>query len=171
MVQESNTMPAPGGQRQVPRVIVIGVGNEYRTDDALGVLVARELRRRSPGGIKILENSGEGASLIDAWEGRSEVYLVDAIRSGQPPGTVHRIDLTHTEVPRSLMLRSSHAFGVPEAVETARTLGVFPSKMVLFGIEGETFEQGVGLTDSVLRSVPELLLLIEAELLRAMSVH
>jgi hydrogenase maturation protease len=152
-----------GGNPKLPGVILIGVGNEYRTDDALGVLVARELRRRSPGGIRILENSGEGASLMNAWEGGREVYLVDAIKSGKPPGTVHRIDVTHRQVPRALIPRSSHAFGVPEAIETARTLGELPSKVILFGIEAETFDQGVGLSDSVLRSVPDLLLLIEAE--------
>jgi len=163
MTGQSAQGPAPGGQGQLPGIILIGVGNEYRTDDALGVLVARELRRRSPAGLRILESSGEGASLMHAWEGGREVYLVDAIKSGKPPGTVHRIDLTHRKVPRELMPRSSHAFGVPEAIETARTLGELPSKVILFGIEGETFDQGVGLTDPVLKSVPELLHLIEAE--------
>ncbi|MCK5572810.1 MAG: hydrogenase maturation protease, partial [Bacteroidetes bacterium] len=106
---------------------------------------------------------GEGTSLMNAWQNRSAVFLVDAIRSGKPAGTVHRIDVTETELPRALILRSSHAFGVPEAIETARTLGQLPSRVIIFGIEGATFEQGLGLSDSVLKSVPDLIVMIEAE--------
>ena len=171
MTQQTEQGTVAEGGGQLSGVIVIGVGNEYRTDDALGVLVARELKRRSPGGVRILENSGEGASLIHAWEGGSEVYLVDAIKSGRPAGTVHRLDVTHRKVPRAFKLRSSHAFGVPEAIETARTLGELPSKVILFGIEAETFDQGVGLSDTVLRSVPNLLLLIEAEFPPEAKLH
>jgi hydrogenase maturation protease len=144
-------------------IMLVGVGNEFGTDDALGVLVAREMRRRCPAGLNVVEASGEGASLMEVWKGADEVIIVDAM-SGPEPGEIHRIDASSTNVPNNLSLFSSHAFGVTDAIEMARELNELPPVTILYGIEGETFDPGVGLTDSVLRSLPKLLAMIEEDL-------
>jgi hydrogenase maturation protease len=145
-------------------VLLIGVGNEFRNDDALGLLIAREFRRRCPEGLAVLENDGDGASIISALQEAREAVLVDAIRSGAVPGTIHRVDMVSEDVPATLELASSHGFGVAQAVETARRLRCLPRHVILWGIEGATFELGNGLSDPVLRSVPRLIGMIEAEL-------
>jgi hydrogenase maturation protease len=146
-------------------IVLIGVGNELRNDDGLGPLVVREIRRRSPARITIKEESGEGTSLMQAWSGASGVLLVDAVLSGEPPGFVHRLDAARNAVPRHFFHYSSHAFGVAEAIEMARTLHELPPIALLYGIEGEVFEPGVGLSNIVLRSVPVLISMIESDLL------
>jgi hydrogenase maturation protease len=145
--------------------VLVGVGNEFSTDDALGLLVAREMRRRFPSGLKIVEASGEGASLIDAWKGADEVIIVDAM-AGPEPGEIHRIDASTSRIPKDLSLFSSHAFGVADAIEMARQLHQLPPVIILYGIEGETFDPGVGLSDSVVKSLPKLLAMIEQDLCR-----
>jgi len=145
-------------------VLLIGVGNEFRNDDALGLLIAREFRRRCPQGLGVMENDGDGASIVSALQEAREAVLVDAIRSGAVPGTIHRLDMASETVPPTLEFGTSHGFGVTEAVETARKLHFLPRHVILCGIEGATFELGKGLSDPVLRSVPRLISLIEAEL-------
>jgi hydrogenase maturation protease len=145
--------------------VLVGVGNEYSTDDALGVLVAREMHRRFPSGLRVVEASGEGASLIDSWKGAEHVIVVDAV-NGSRPGEIHRIDASVSSIPKGLSLFSSHAFGVAEAIEMARALHQLPPVMILYGIEGEAFEPGIGLTDSVLKSLPQLIAMIEQDLER-----
>jgi hydrogenase maturation protease len=152
-----------GGDGQ-GRVILIGVGNEFRTDDGLGVLVAREIRRRGFQGIEILEHTGEGSSLMLAWGGAAAVLIVDAVASGAEPGFVHRVDASTTTIPRHFFHYSSHEFGVIEAIEMARHLRQLPPTLLLYGIEGERYEQGMGLSDAVVRSVPDLLSLIENDI-------
>ncbi|HUI66239.1 MAG TPA: hydrogenase maturation protease [Bacteroidota bacterium] len=144
--------------------LLIGIGNEFRTDDALGILVAREIRRRNPEGVTILEQSGEGTALMEAWEGAEEVIIVDAILSGKAPGEIFRLDALHQDVPRGLFHYSSHSFGVAEAVAMARELGRLPRHLILYGIEGKEFGEGVGLSDRVVRSIPELIAMIEEDL-------
>jgi hydrogenase maturation protease len=156
---------APTGIRHV---VLVGVGNEFGTDDALGVLVAREIRRRVPAGLKVVEASGEGASLIETWKGADEVIIVDAM-AGPEPGEIHRIDASSSGVPKGLSLFSSHAFGVADAIEMARHLHQLPPVTILYGIEGEAFDPGVGLSDSVLKSMPRLLAMIEQDLCRIKS--
>ncbi len=141
---------APKGAGDPPTgVVIIGVGNELRSDDALGILAARELRWRVPAGVRVVEASGEGATLIDLWYGAAELILIDAVRSSSPPGTIRCIDLSAQNLPRSMSVRSSHAFGVAEAVATARELGILPPRVHLVGIEGENFSPGAGLSPSV----------------------
>jgi hydrogenase maturation protease len=144
--------------------LLIGVGNEFRDDDALGICVVREVKRRNPGFSKILEASGEGSALIEAWNGVDRVIIVDAVFSGKDPGAVYRFDASAQEVPRGLFHYSSHAFGVAEAIEVARRLGKLPRHLLLFGIEGKAFGTGVGLSDPVVKSIPELIAMIEEEI-------
>jgi hydrogenase maturation protease len=145
-------------------ILVIGIGNEFRTDDALGLFVARELVRRHPAHVIVREADGEGASLLEMWEGWKRVVLVDALSSGEPAGLVHRVDVMEEHFSKELFHASTHAFGVAEAVEMARQLGRLPVKLVLFGIEGKLFEPGVGLTDPVVKSIPELLHAVQDEI-------
>jgi hydrogenase maturation protease len=67
---------------------IIGIGNEYRQDDGVGVFAARKLRELLPPGINVREESGEGARLMDAWDGFSCVILIDAVNTGGRPGEI-----------------------------------------------------------------------------------
>ncbi|MFI4984582.1 MAG: hydrogenase maturation protease [Solirubrobacterales bacterium] len=143
------TPSARAGQR--PSVLVIGVGNSLRHDDATGLEIARRLRARTEGtGIAVHEHEGETLALLDIWEGADAVVLVDAIRSGATPGTIHRFDATSTAIPVRLRGSSStHAVGVGEAIELARALHRLPRRVVLFGAEGHSFAAGSGLSAEV----------------------
>jgi hydrogenase maturation protease len=139
------------------RVLLVGVGNEFRTDDGLGIFIAREVKRRAIADVEVVEHGGEGTSLIETWRGAQVVFIVDAVSSGSRPGMLHRFDVSGAPLPHKVRTYSCHAFGVAEALETARTLNRLPPVVLLFGIEGEQFDLGIGLTDTVVRSVPELL--------------
>jgi hydrogenase maturation protease len=144
--------------------LLIGVGNEFRNDDALGILVVREIRRRNLPGVTIVERSGEGTALMDTWAGAELVVVVDAIFSGKAPGVIHRLDAAHDEIPRGFFHYSSHAFGVAEAIGMARELSLLPPRVIIYGIEGKEFGEGVGLSDQVVKHIPALIAMIEEDL-------
>jgi hydrogenase maturation protease len=151
-------------------VLLIGVGNEYRSDDGLGIFAAREIRRRNLPGVDVVEQHGEGAALMEAWENYRHVIIVDALNSGAASGDVHRIDAAAEEIPAHLFHYSSHAFGVVEAIAMSRVLGLLPEVLLLFGIEGKQFDVGPGLTDPVLKNMPLMLSRIEGDLHRLQSI-
>src|ERR1039457_5661751 len=136
-----------------PSIVVIGVGNEYRSDDRDGIAVARRLRALFPADVTILEESGEGTALMEAWQGAAWVTLVDAVRSGASPGTIHRLDARAAPLPMGFFHYSTHAFSVAEAVELARSLDQLPAHLVVYGIEGENFAAGAGLSPAVEQAV------------------
>jgi hydrogenase maturation protease len=145
-------------------ILVIGVGNEYRSDDAAGLVVARRLRRLSLGNVTVIEASGEGTDLMESWKGADTVIIVDAASSGAKPGTIHRIDARAQRIPTGLLRYSTHAFSVGEAVELARAMNRLPPRMVVFGIEGERFDEGTVLSRAVQGSVDTVVDLVLKQL-------
>jgi hydrogenase maturation protease len=119
-------------------------------------VVAKLLQGTLPEGAVMLEREGEPTALMDAWEGAEAVWLVDAVRSGAPGGTVHRLDAGEQELPAGLFRASTHAFGLAEAVELARALGRLPARTVVFGIEGARFEAGDELSPAAAAAVPKV---------------
>jgi hydrogenase maturation protease len=131
------------------KALVIGIGNEYRADDAAGLLAARRLRDVAGKGIAVLEQDGDGTRLMEAWAGAGLVCVVDAVYSSAAPGTVHSFEASASAIPASVFRRSTHAFGLVEAIELSRTLSQLPDRLIVYGIEGRNFEAGGRLSDEV----------------------
>ena len=96
-----------------------------------------------------MAHGGEPVDLIHEWADEDEVILVDAVDSGAPPGTVHRIDAADPGVGAVPSHGSTHALGVAEAIALGRALGQLPARLTLFGIEGGRFNAGGNLSPEV----------------------
>lgn len=129
--------------------LIIGIGNQYRRDDAVGLLIAHALKEQKLPHTRICEASGEGAALMEAWRGAEMVILIDAVLSGAPPGTIHELDAHAQPIPSNFFSYSTHAFSVGEAIELARILNYLPPRLLLIGIEGKDFAYGMGLSPEV----------------------
>lgn len=143
---------------------LIGIGNRFRSDDAAGLEVARRLRLAHPPGVRFFEEEGEPATLIETWSDAEQALVVDAVNSGSPPGTLHRFEPTEVPLPAEFFRPSTHAMGLAEAVELGRELNRLPERMVVYGIEGESFDAGEGLTPVVQRAVAALVMDLYHEL-------
>ncbi len=150
--------------RSKRRLVIIGVGNVYRRDDAVGLIVARRLKAEHLDDVRILEESGEGAALMESWKDADTVILIDAVHSGGAPGTIHRLDAHAQAIPTGFFHYSTHAFSVAEAVELARALNQLPPRFIIYGIEGKDFEAGEGLSPEVEKAVEEVVRLVLCEL-------
>jgi hydrogenase maturation protease len=133
-------------------ILIIGIGNEYRSDDAVGLVVARALQARKLSGASILEATGEGIALMEVWKSSDAVILVDAVASGAPAGTIHQLDVQTSPISPDFFALSTHAFGVAQAIELARVLGDLPPRLVVYGIEARRFVAGTGLSPEVERA-------------------
>ncbi len=133
--------PTPG-----TKVLVVGIGNAYRRDDGAGLVVAQLLKPQVRKSCVVLEHSGEGASLMELWKGFDRVIVVDAVRAGGEPGTVHRLDAALQPLAAAMFRDSTHAFSLIEAVEMSRALNQLPQTLIVYGIEGQDFATGIGLS-------------------------
>jgi len=135
--------------------LVIGVGNELRGDDGAGIAVVRRLREG--GDVDVCELQGEPTGLLDLWHGRDAVVLVDTMRSGVPPAAIRRIDVGQTQLSSDVRgSTSTHAVGLADTLELARTIGRLPRQVVVYAIEGQRFETGGPMSDAVRSGIGEL---------------
>ncbi|HJW87151.1 MAG TPA: hydrogenase maturation protease [Candidatus Brocadiaceae bacterium] len=147
-----------------PPILVIGVGNVHRGDDAVGRIVAQGLKGESTDCVNIIEKDCDGAALMECWKTANMVILIDAVHSGALPGTIHRLDANAQPIPARYFHYSSHAFGVAEAVELSRTLNQLPPRFIIYGIEGKYFEPGGGLTGEVTKAAQDVLEQIQKDI-------
>ncbi len=119
-----------------PSTIVIGIGNEYRGDDAAGLAAIQALKTQNLPPVRLIEGISDGMSLLACWDAASKVILVDAVSSGAEVGTIYRFDALAQHIPASLSFCSTHAFGVAEALTLAHTLQQLPSTLIVYALEG-----------------------------------
>lgn len=146
------------------RALVIGIGNPDRGDDAVGRIVAQRLRGEAPPGTQVIEHDGETGALIDGLAGFNTVYLIDAMMSGRPPGTVDRFDVTATPLPRADCGTSTHGLDLSAAIELARALDKLPQNCVVYTIEAQNFDIGAPLSPAVAAAAGRLVADILAEI-------
>ncbi len=140
------------GQTEVSkpeRTVIIGIGNPTRCDDGVGHAVARVLDAKGLPNTQVVQLSGEGTALCQAWADADQAFVVDAVMSGAPPGTVRRINVHKQVLPTRVFRGSSHVFGLAEAVELARALDQLPRRLIVYGIEGRNWSNGIGLSPEV----------------------
>jgi hydrogenase maturation protease len=143
-------------QRGAPRkVIVIGLGNPDRGDDAVGAIVAQKLVGRLPADVALLARSNDVLSLIEDWAGFDALVCVDASAPMGSPGRIRRIDLTADELPRDMSFTSSHAFGLADAVSLARMLQLAPQDIIVYAVEGCCFDASAPVTAEVTTAANE----------------
>lgn len=151
-------------ETSIQPVCVVGIGNEYRRDDGVGIFIARSLRKRQMPNAAIQEHQREATGLIEQWRDFKTVILVDAVSSGAAPGTIHRFVIPPDELPKSIFYASTHTFGIADCLELARTLNQLPSRVVVYGIEGRDFQMGVGISKEVLLSSQKVIDDIQEEI-------
>lgn len=136
---------------------VIGVGNEYRGDDGVGPAVVRRLLDWGlPPGFCVRSHNGEAMSLLASWEDSDTIIVIDAVDYGALPGTIVRLKGEEVRPVSGLLAGSSHGLGVAEAILLARALGRLPKTLIIFGVQGEQFTMGKGMSPCVRGAVDEV---------------
>ncbi|MFO7572929.1 MAG: hydrogenase maturation protease [Gaiellaceae bacterium] len=143
------------------RNAAVCLGSRYRGDDAVGPEAADRLRAA---GADVLDCADEPTRLLDLWDGLDTVVVVDAVSTGSPPGTLHRVDAGGGPLPRELRLASTHAMGVADALELGRALGRAPRRAVVVGLEGARFGMGEEMTPAVATALDGLVEAVLEEL-------
>lgn len=138
------------------QVLVIGVGNAYRSDDAVGLIAARRIEEKGFPNVRVVKESGEGTALIELWKDADAVIMFDSVQSDAAPGSIHRFEPGAQPVPQDYFRYSTHLFGVGEAIELARVLKRLPPRLVVYGIRGKNLSMGIGLSPEVEEAVPEI---------------
>lgn len=146
-----------------PKVVVIGVGNSYRSDDGAGVFVGKELQNLGLPEASVVTEERDGLKIMDHWSAGDHVVIIDAVASGAEEGTVLRVDLMQLPQPASA-IQSTHSFDITGAVSLARVVGKVPATVILYGIEGKNFAMGTSLSPKVFDAARRTLEMVLVEI-------
>ncbi|HZZ39888.1 MAG TPA: HyaD/HybD family hydrogenase maturation endopeptidase [Acidobacteriaceae bacterium] len=138
------------------RIVVLGLGNLMRTDDAVGMLAVEQLRAdgRVPVSVSLVDGGTLGLDLLHPLEGATHVLALDAIESGAPPGTLLRF--AGEEIADLPISKSVHLLGFADLIGAMRLIGNAPVEIVVLGVQPEATGWGTQLTPVVQAALPEL---------------
>ena len=146
-------------------ILVLGIGNVLLTDEGVGVRTLKELERRFsfPANVELLDGGTAGIELLRHIRNRDCLIIIDAMKSGQVPGTIVRV--AGEDVPAAFRTRiSPHQLGLSDLLAAAMLTDELPKNLVLFGVEPESIDIGLDLTETVEANLGKLIEAVADEL-------
>lgn len=144
-------------------VLVLGVGNILLSDEGAGVRAVEELQTRYDCShvVEIVDGGTVGLELLPYFENRSHIFIIDAVKTGNKPGTIVRIDDPPAFLQRKI---SPHQIGLADVMGIAAITDDLPPNNTLFGIEPKRLSTGLSLSTEVARNLSCLVDTVVAEL-------
>jgi hydrogenase maturation protease len=142
------------------RVGIVGVGSQIMGDDGLGKHVVDELAAGPVGTREDVSLTHAGTMAFFALEAMSGCELgivVDAIETGDPPGTVHRYRYVDGGFEGPVPEITLHDFSFADALQAGTEAYELPPELLVYGVEPATVEPSLELSDPVQRAVPTLI--------------
>lgn len=146
-----------------PKILIAGVGNELRQDDAFGVLLAAKLQAECtfPDSVKIMEMGSAGIHLVQQLFDNYEVLIIlDIVKWGGAAGTIHfkEVDIKDiTTLPKdeqNAFLADMHYINPVKALMMAKAMNLLPPQVLFLGCESEEHEEmGIGISTAVSNSM------------------
>jgi len=159
---EKNQSSEDSGQSFL-NVLVLGVGNILLSDEGAGVKAVEELQTRydCSDAVEIVDGGTVGFELLPYFENRSHILIIDAVKTGNKPGTIVRIDDPPAFLQRKI---SPHQIGLADVMGIAAITDNLPPNNTLFGIEPKHLSTGLSLSTEVEQNLSRLVDMVVGEL-------
>jgi hydrogenase maturation protease len=150
------------------KVVVAGVGQTMRGDDAAGITAVQAWQSQYPQTANHPDMRVEITELpdldfLELLSGAEDALIVDAVVTGDRPGKIHILN------EQSLLAvdqdtTSTHGWGVAETIRLGRTLKRedLPHEIRIIGIEAGQFETGARLSPEIIENLPQIISAIES---------
>jgi len=138
------------------RAIVIGLGSPLMADEGVGTKLIELLQSRSVEFplVEFVDAGTGGMNILHLISGRDKAVIIDCALMSAPPGSIKRFTLDDIKTKKTLTRRSLHEVDIIKVVELSKNLGRTPDEIVFFGIEPETIEQRMSLSESIQKNLP-----------------
>jgi len=151
-------------RNEQPDILIAGVGNELRQDDAFGVLLAGKLQQEAafPPSVVVMEIGSAGIHLVQQlFDGYSVLILLDIVKWGGVAGTLHFREVEVKDIrqlppdEQNEFLADMHYINPLKALMMARALNVLPKQVLFLGCESDEHEEmGIGVSAAVEAALP-----------------
>ncbi|MFN3533847.1 MAG: HyaD/HybD family hydrogenase maturation endopeptidase [Desulfatiglandales bacterium] len=147
------------------RITILGIGNLLLKDEGLGIHALKTLEERYdfPPQVRLVDGGVLGLGLLSVLSESEFLIVLDAVKNGERPGTVYRID--EKEIPTRIRAKNSlHQIDFLETLAASELIGKRP-KCTILGIEPKDIESvDIELSPEVADAMEELIGLVILEL-------
>ncbi len=140
------------------KITLIGLGSILMRDEGVGVAAVKALQERLelPPELEVVDGGTSGLDLLPYIEGRDRVLFVDAVNFRKEPGYIGV--LSNQEIPALFGPKGSlHHLGLMDVLAAAQLMDIAPPDVCLIGIQPQTIELGLELSQLIQEKM-ELLL-------------
>jgi hydrogenase maturation protease len=161
-----DSVHGPVLEEELPeRTVVLGIGNVLLSDEGVGVHAIKALAQRyeETKQVEIVDGGTAGMELFPLLEGAHHLIVVDAIRCGQPPASIVRLE--GEQVPAYFKTKlSPHQVGLSDVLAALAFKGTIPGQVVLIGVQPVKLSLGMDLSPEVNARLEEVVSMVQAEL-------
>lgn len=140
------------------RISIIGVGNILLRDEGVGVRAIERLKKgfELPEDVSIIDGGTMGLDLLPFIENSERLLFVDAVDLKKEPGTIGIIE--DKEIPAIIKTKiSPHQIGLSDLFSVMRLLDKEPECVTVIGIQPESIQTGIELSDRVKQGLEDLI--------------
>ena len=141
------------------QIAILGIGNEFGSDDKLGLLAAQRLKAALPDmprvDILAVGSAPENFTGLLRKISPSHVLLIDAAEMGENAGTISLIEPRKIEA----QIPSTHSISLNVLVEYLEQ--EISSKVIILGIQPKKLSFGISVSGEVRKSVDQLVLVLK----------
>jgi len=133
-------------------ILVLGLGNLLLSDDGVGPALLDQLAasgERWNGQVEFVDGGTQGLALLGQLTGRRALIIVDAVKRGASPGTIHRLTLPELREVSQRRATTGHEGSAGELLAAAQLLDELPDRLFIVGIEPGKIATGIGLSENV----------------------
>ncbi len=145
---------------------IIGVGNRLRGDDAIGPLLIDALSGLSHSQVELVDAGSDALGLLEYFQGRDHVIVIDACHMGRKAGCIVEFDPTQIDLVLKDDPISLHGLGLAESIQMAQSLQMLPRDLKIIGIEPESIQFSGSLSVPVQKAMKKAIEIIEDKLNR-----
>lgn len=137
--------------------LILGIGNILLGDEGIGVRIAQQLEENPAITAKfdVVDGGTCGMELLDLMANRQHIIVIDAVLANKAPGEI--ITLYDEQVPTFFSRKiSPHQLGLCDVLSALKLTDEFPSHLCLIGIQPETLEPQMALSQTVQNAFPAI---------------
>lgn len=131
--------------------LLLGIGNVFLSDEAIGVRVIEALEERFdiPAELDVIDGGTSGMEMLDDMANREHIIVVDAVASQKhAPGSI--VILKDQQVPVMFTNKiSPHQLGLSDVLSALVMTDEFPKKLTLVGVVPDSLEFNKPLSQTI----------------------
>src|SRR4030065_2608305 len=145
-------------------ILIMGIGNILLKDEGIGVHVVRRLKEMSlPENVEVLDGGTAGLELVDFMENRRKLIVIDAVKTGDKPGTIYRLTEKNLVIkPKAII--SFLEIDFLDALHISDVMKNKPEEVIVIGIEPKDVSDGIDLSPEIEERIPRIIEIVMEEL-------